>query len=219
MQFFGDLTSRLTAANDQYVSGWQCFRIGVPIEIDQHQPIWQSIGSGWPVWSLKRAGRKDERIGTILIGVCLDQESDAVPAGSINRNAFKDRGIETASVAFKICDDLITRHKPVSIVTIILVPRELDRPVRSYQAERVPPLVPAVADLVPLQNHVFHADPFEFVAHGQARLARSDYDSLNLLHCAVLLGLSCPWVVPLFSPPACRASTSISVVVGHADLR
>ena len=135
-------------------------------------------------------GRCSAPVATTTWAACVrpvfgpHQEAGTIRAGRDrgHPHPLAHRGAERAGVGLQVGHDLVLAHEAVGIVARVGEAWQLERPVRTDQAQRVPSLAaPALGDASLLEHDVRAALLGQVVAHGEPGLPTANDDDLGRL--------------------------------------
>ena len=182
MELLCQLAPGLAAAHDDDTARREARLVSVPPEVQLVERRGQHGRGGRAMGLLERARAEHHEPGGHVALRGVRHEAGQGGVELVDRDAFTDRGIESAGVGLQVGDDGVARHEAVGVVALVLPTGQPDGPVRGHQAEAVPAVAPRLAERVPLHDQVLDAVAGQLVAHRQAGRAAADDQHIDALH-------------------------------------
>ena len=175
VQLLSELAARLAAAYDEHPSGRQRLLVSVVVDVDLRQVVWERLGGGGPMLTLKGAGREDDCVRSYFAGGRVQHEPSIWQR--IDRrdvDLLLHRGVRIGRVALQVRHDLVARHEPIWVRPVVVPVGQLHRPVGRDKAEAVPQAAPRLPDPAALEDDVLDSQLRQLVTRREPSLAGSD---------------------------------------------
>src|SRR5438309_12125739 len=130
VELFGDLASRLPAADDENAAGRKRLGVGVLLGEELHEVLGKLRRVGWQVWTLVAARRDDHGPRAHFSGRRAQDELIAVSFERRNRAALLHRRVERVGPTLEVIDEPGEVHEAVRVWAVVFRAGELDAPVR-----------------------------------------------------------------------------------------
>jgi len=175
MELFRQLASSLAAAHDQDGAWRKLRRVAIFLGEQLCHTGREIAGAGRHESALIPAGCDHHTPSSELARASLQREAAGLGVERGHGAALAYGRIESARPPLEVLDELISVHEAIGIRPCIRRARQLDRPVRCDQAERVPaPRPPRLRDTLRLQDDVVHSCLLQVPARRESRLPRAD---------------------------------------------
>ena len=180
MELLRQLASRLAAADDEHGAGRKRGWIRIVLSEELGQGCRQLFGARRSVCALVRTRRDDHSAGPNPFVLQVQDECVAVSFERRHLAVGLHGGVERIGPSLEVINQFRQRHESIRVGPGVLGARELDAPVGSHEAERIPASrAPGLGDAPGLEDDVVDVGLLQVPAGGQAGLAGPDDRNLN----------------------------------------
>ena len=181
-QLIADLATGGPTADHEHGPLRQIVRTPVPGRVGLQHRTRDPVRHRRNPWPLERAGGNDDLTGVDRPAGHGEHESTVIPMELDDLCVLPNQCPRGFRVLLDDAQDLGPVGEAVGLVARVRVSRQLERPVRELEAQRVPPLrPPASSHLSPFEHDVLQTAPLQNGAHCQSGLAASDDDDVVML--------------------------------------